>query len=183
MKYIKTYENYNDTTIMDVSGNGLSELNKLPEDLIELNCEHNNLESLPELPKTLKLLYCYVNNLTELPELPIGLTNLVCQYNKLKRLPDIPIHLEEFKCNDNDWEEPIKSEYAIMVDCNPYNKEQIALFSSEEFQRKFLNEHPDRFKDLSCWGIEVNDVIRKEFPWIFEGDSMGFFDLKTKESK
>jgi hypothetical protein len=56
------------------------------------------------------------------------------------------------------------------------------LFSSEEFQRGFLTEKPERYEDLSCCGIEVHPEIRKEFAYIFEGEGMGFFNLKNSKN-
>ena len=132
-----------------------------------LNCEDNKIEELPELPDTLR--------------------HLICSNNRLKKLPKLPENLLQMDCHNNEWEEPIKIEiidrFYLYGNSSPYTKNQIELFNSEEFQRKFLTENPERFRDLTILDLEIHPTIRKEFNYIFEGEGMGFFELKTKESK
>jgi hypothetical protein len=105
---------------------------------------------------------------------------LEIDYNKFEYLPELPDSLETFYCHNNNWKEPIKIDIMKKFGLEPYTNKQIDLFNSEGFQRKFLTEKPERYGDLSCLGITVNPKIRKEFSWIFEGEGMGFFNLKTK---
>ena len=190
---------------LECNQNFLKELPKLPNKLEHINCTDNEIQYLKDLPQSLKTmyfgfneikyidklpdglveLYIHNNDLTYLPKLPSTLQDLGCGDNNLKRLPDLPDSIKWFCCHSNKWEEPIKKKYIDLIkpDNLPgtYSNKQIELFSSEEFQRKFLTETPDRFEDLSCCGITVNVVIRKEFSYLFEGENMGFFNLKEKE--
>jgi len=43
----------------------------------------NKLTELPKLPENLLSLYCYNNQLTELPKLPESLKHLYCSFNNL----------------------------------------------------------------------------------------------------
>ena len=79
-----------------------------------------------------------------------------------------------------DWKEPIKKEYIEKFRILPYTKEQIELFSGEEFQRGFLTEKPERYEDISCGGIVVHPEIRKEFSYLWEGEGMGFFKMNKQ---
>ena len=89
MKYIKTYEELEDKSIireLDYYRKNLSELPDLSEyiNLKYLYCSNNNLTELPELPQSIVILDCENNKLTSLPkELPKSLKKLHCQYNKL----------------------------------------------------------------------------------------------------
>ena len=165
------------------NANYITELPKLPPKLQALFCSHNRLSLLPELPNTIKRLECGNNKLTSLPELPTTLDYLNCSNNKLTELPELPKSLTYLDCDNNDWKEPIKKEYAIKFKLRfDYTFDQLELFCSEDFQREFLTKKPERFEDLSYWGVEVEPVIRKEFEYIFDGGDMGFFDLKTNEN-
>jgi len=89
MKYLKYFEKIEQgingkITTLDYSGQGLTELPKLPSTLITLYCNNNNLTKLPKLPSTLKHLKCSHNyNLSELPILPDSITELRCYDTKL----------------------------------------------------------------------------------------------------
>jgi len=168
---------------LNCNNNYLTFLPELPDSLIQLSCDNNKLTSLPKLPQTLENLFCNSIELTSLPELPNSIQILHCNGNNLEYLPELPKSLRIFSCSNNKWKEPIKKEIVDKFNLYAlYTKEHIELFSSEEYQRDFLTEHPERFQDLSCEGITVHPVIRKEFSYIFEGEGMGFFNL-VKESK
>ena len=188
MKYIKAYKLFefeNSDGILDCSYRDLKNPPVLPKNLERLFCQNNKLTHLPYLPKNLEVLYCSYNELTYLPVLPKTLNALYCDNNKLSSLPELPENLVDLYCRNNLWEEPIRKEYVEKFEFDEtseiYTKKQIKMFSSEDFQRKFLTEKPERYGDLSCLGITVHPKIRKEFSWIFEGEGMGFFNLKTKE--
>ena len=90
---------------LDCMFNRIKNLPKLPDCLIELYCNHNQLEILPELPKLLKKLRCNNNQLKLLPELPNSLKELFCYNNQLKLLPKLPNSLEMLFCYKNQIEE------------------------------------------------------------------------------
>jgi len=183
MKYLKTYKLFELKSIkyINYTKRGLMVLPELPDDCIYLDCSENYLTKLPKLPKTLTGLSCFMNKITELPELPSNLRTLDCCHNKLKYLPEIPDSLTSLICYINDWAEPIKSEIAIRFDLyNLYNNEQLDRFNSEEYQREFLTKYPERFQDLTFKKLNIHPIIRKEFAYLFEGEDMGFFKLKTE---
>jgi Leucine-rich repeat (LRR) protein len=66
----------------------LSELPRLPETLIHLNCSHTSLRRLPELPQRLEYLKCSFTNvrITSVPVLP-RLRWFVCETNSIISLP------------------------------------------------------------------------------------------------
>lgn len=66
----------------------LSELPRLPETLIHLNCSHTSLTDLPELPQSLEYINCSFTNIriTSLPVLP-RLRWFVCETNSIISLP------------------------------------------------------------------------------------------------
>lgn len=80
---------------------GLTELPKLPDDLVELYIQENKLTKLPKLPNNLRILYCHQNQLTELPELPRSLEKLYCDNNQLTVLPKLPLSLKRLNCENN----------------------------------------------------------------------------------
>ena len=43
-----------ENNILDISGRGITKIERLPESLKVLNCFNNKLVELPELPETLK---------------------------------------------------------------------------------------------------------------------------------
>jgi len=165
---------------LDCTDNDIISLPKLPESLEELCCNYNRIRTLPELPPKLTRLECRHNYITELPKLTDTLEYLYCDNNNLTYLPELPNTLEELDCDDNDWKEPIKKEYIEKFRILPYTKEQIELFSGEEFQRGFLTEKPERYEDISCGGIVVHPEIRKEFSYLWEGEGMGFFKMNKQ---
>lgn len=110
---------------LDISGNRISRLNRLPHNLRILNCSGNYLEDLTGIPDSVTEIYCDNNTLTrikynrlppnlinfvcincniyELPEIPESVTMLVCMGNKnLSKLPKLPanlIYLIFSRCN------------------------------------------------------------------------------------
>jgi len=106
MKILKSYkqlfEAKNVITELNYSEQGLIELPKLLDGLINLYCNHNILDKLPTLPSTLEYLECSSNNLTKLPKLPNTLKHLACNYNHLTELPKIPEGLVYLSCIGNE---------------------------------------------------------------------------------
>ena len=85
----------------DISGQGLTELPALPENVTYLNCKQNEFTELPPLPDTLQHLLCDRNRLVRLPPLPKSLITLTCSNNQLVNLPDLPPTLERLECVNN----------------------------------------------------------------------------------
>ncbi|MCL2136055.1 MAG: hypothetical protein FWH40_00795 [Coriobacteriia bacterium] len=106
---------------LSLNGLGLTALNNLPGDLVNLYCSQNNLTALPDLPggllrftcannqlvaltdipSTLLLLDVEDNMLTGLPPLPGGLQYLYCASNQLPALTVLPGGLIELSCGNN----------------------------------------------------------------------------------
>jgi Leucine-rich repeat (LRR) protein len=75
--------------------------NKLPDNLMDLECNDNNITKLPDLPNNLEWLSCINNQLTKLPYLPDSLLYLYCDDNLLTKLPELPDSIKEVNCADN----------------------------------------------------------------------------------
>jgi len=117
------FKTFDSTETLNISNNKISEINELPQNLLDLNCSYNpklsfinlfpnclvslrcsfcNLEFLPPLPKTLK--NCYVNNnkLTELPSFEkTQLIKLHCQDNYLTEIKILSQGIKIINCSNN----------------------------------------------------------------------------------
>tara|TARA_B100000768_G_C11126315_1_gene309743 strand:+ start:314 stop:649 length:336 start_codon:yes stop_codon:yes gene_type:complete len=82
-----------DGITMNCNNMGITHIDYIPDNIIDLGCSYNNLTSLPNLPDRLRYLYCQNNQLTELPKLPDLLISLSCYGNDLP----YPITLENLK--------------------------------------------------------------------------------------
>lgn len=146
MKYIKTYEQQNITTL-NYSGQDLIELPELPDTLEMLYCRNNKLYKLPELPINLKLISCGKNNLTSLPKLPDTLETLSCTDNYLTKL-NVPDNLQSLSCGNN---------YDL-------------------FELNFSEYKPITLKTLDCHNTSLpyknlEDLKKwheKKYPWIYD---------------
>ena len=192
---------------LSCSKNKLKSLPKLPDSLELIFCYANDLTELPELPSSLIELYASNNYLTKLPKLPDSLIILDCVDNDLTELPELTNNLKSVSIGtNNNWNAPIpynwmaklKSRgedvphyvYSLII----YTREQIKEFISYEFQKKFLTENPERYKDLeqftfsplgndiytswilSSYPNDFNgyaDGIEEEFDYLFNGVDMG----------
>ena len=134
MKYIKTYEEIEDKsliTVLDLSNKTLKKLPDLSEytNLKTFFCQNNKLTKLPELPKSLRYLSCHHNQLTLLPELPKSLQYLHCYNNNLTELPELPKSLKILYCTNNklsydnlkEYKEWYAKKYPERVDAEKYN--------------------------------------------------------------
>lgn len=91
----------NNLTYLSCNENQLTTLPTLPNSLLTLSCDYNQLTSLPALPSGLKILFCQINQLTALPTLPNTLTDLYCIRNLLTSLPALPSSLKKIECRGN----------------------------------------------------------------------------------
>jgi Leucine-rich repeat (LRR) protein len=96
-------DEYNTTTILDLSNQGLTELPDLSMyiNLKILYCKFNNFTTLDNLPINLEYLVCSHNKLTSLDFLPPTLKKLDCRFNYITELDNLPSTLEELDCSFN----------------------------------------------------------------------------------
>ena len=101
LNYLPDLSRFKKLKVLYCSGNKLSSLPILPENLIELYCSCNKLTSLPVLPEKLMVIHCNYNQLTSLPVLPEKLKESYCSCNKLTSLPVLNENLELLYCYNN----------------------------------------------------------------------------------
>jgi len=80
----------------------------------------------------------------------------------------------KFVCFKNHWEEPIS--YSLIKKYNIDKKSlymdfQIEEFGDYEYQKEFLTETPEKYRDLEPIGF--NEDILEEFDWLFNAIDMG----------
>ena len=160
---------------IDARENYLTELPELPPNLTRLSCVKNKLDKLPELPDSLEILDCSENDLIELPKLPKNLKSCGVGINNNWNAP-IPYNwLEIMKSRSEDVQNYV---YSFII----YTPEQIRKFKSYEFQKQFLIEQPERYRDLEQFNShtfrgEKNSGyapgIEEEFDYLFKGEDMG----------
>jgi len=54
-----------------------------------------------------------------------------------------------------------------------YTKEQFEKFRSYEYQKEFLTNTPEKYRDLKYGYIGFNSKIKEEFDWLFNAIDMG----------
>ena len=102
LTFIPDLSRFTKLTHLICSGNKLTQLPPLNNELRHLNCSDNLLTKLPQLNKNLKFLTCENNKLTELPSLiNTKLTGLKCNSNKLTQLPPLNNELLHLNCDSN----------------------------------------------------------------------------------
>jgi len=128
----------------------LTELPRLPETLIHLDCRHTSLRRLPELPQRLEYLNCSFSNvrITSLPVLP-RLRWFVCETNSIISLP------EEI---NNIIYDIYNTPTFIRIELND-KKTQIKRFRSLYYHLKFKKV----FREL-LWKIRVPKIQEKYSP-------------------
>ncbi len=103
-KNIQTLEGiqyFRKLTLLNCSGNQLSDLPALPSGLTAFSCSYNQMTQLPALPSGITVLSCSGNKLSQLPTLPTSLVNLFCNENLLTSLPALPASLTKLQIHDN----------------------------------------------------------------------------------
>jgi hypothetical protein len=141
------------------------------------NCSVNKLTSLIFAPKIIDGIFdCSANKIKSLKGLPKGIKRSIdCRYNNLKSLDFIPNDFDGMiKCSYNDWIKPIPytviKKYKIEL-TDLYTKEQKEKFGSYEYQKEYLTNSPEKYKDLEPIGYDHQ--IREEFDWLFNAIDMG----------
>jgi hypothetical protein len=139
-------------------------------------CHHNNLKNLIGFPeKFFGEVDCSNNYLTSL----IGLPNKIygdfyCNNNQLTSLDFCPEISGFSKYLNNPWTNVIPydliKKFNIQIS-DLYTKEQKEKFGSYEYQKEYLTNSPEKYKDLEPIGF--NDKIKDEFDWLFNAIDMG----------
>jgi len=162
----------------DVSSSWITSLEYIPEHIGgSLIIDYNKITSLEYCPEIINGGFiCNHNKLTSLefgPKKVMG--NFNCSDNNLTSLDFCPDYVEgDFNCSNNKWSAPIPYELIKKYDIQTrylYNFEQIAKFSSYKYQKEFLTENPEKYKDLEPIGYD--DQIIEEFDWLFNAANMG----------
>jgi hypothetical protein len=79
-----------------------------------------------------------------------------------------------FEAIKNDWDKHIPMDIIQNNGINIYGlylDEQKEKFGSYKYQKEFLTEHPEKYKELEYFGY--NDKIKEEFDWLFNAVDMG----------
>jgi Leucine-rich repeat (LRR) protein len=84
-----------------MSGNTLTKIYNLPNQLQEFTCSSNKINILENLPSTLVLLYCASNNIKKIQNLPSSLNFLDLTDNKISKLENLPINLQKLYISKN----------------------------------------------------------------------------------
>jgi Leucine-rich repeat (LRR) protein len=161
----------------DCSNNQLTSLEYGPKTVNGyFNCRNNELTSLKYCPKTVEGdFYCSDNQLTSLEFCPeyVG-EDFSCSHNQLTSLDYAPEYVGgDFDCNENNWTNVIPFELIKKFNIrkwNLYTKEQKEKFYSYEYQKEYLTNSPEKYKDLEPIGF--NDKIKDEFDWLFNAIDM-----------
>jgi hypothetical protein len=175
LKYIKQFENkfswFNKELI---TLKGLDIPKHIPGDF---SCALNKLTSLEFGPVSVDGQFnCYDNELTSLEYCPehVG-GDFDCSDNQLISLEYCPETVGGyFWCDNNPWTNVIP--YDLIKKFNIriwdlYTHEQKEKFGSYEYQKIFLTNTPEKYKDLEPIGY--NKQILEEFDWLFNAADMG----------
>ena len=140
---------------------------KMLDSVVELCVDHNYIAScILSLIKSAYKVRVQVNS---------GLYDkFYCHNNELTSLEHCPEYVGgSFYCNDNNWSNPIPYElikkFNIKTD-KLYNSDQIVKFYSYEYQKEYLTNSPEKYKDLEPIGF--NNQIKEEFDWLFNAIDM-----------
>jgi len=143
----------------------------------DFSCNHNKLTSLEHCPETINGYFsCSYNKLTSLKYCPKTIDgNFYCYNNNLTSLEFLPKHIKGYiSVRNNDWKNPIPYEIIntyVFIDKNTlYTDEQKEKFGSYKYQKEFLTNTPEKYKDLEPIGY--NKQIKDEFDWLFNAIDM-----------
>jgi len=119
---------------------------------------------------------CALNKLTSLEFGPVSVDGQFnCYDNELTSLEFAPEYVGgDFHCFNNNWTNVIPYELIIKYDILPdniYSKEQVKKFGSYKYQKEYLTNTPEKYKDLEPIGY--NKQILEEFDWLFNAADMG----------
>jgi Leucine-rich repeat (LRR) protein len=132
--------------VLACSGNNLTELPPLGDQLESLYCINNMLTRLPTLPASLKCLFCSFNRICELPDLPPNLKDLMCGDNILTNIPELPDTLKQLYCGNN------------LITHLPKIVDSLKVLSCFNNQIRVLPELPDSLTELICYENELTSI-------------------------
>jgi hypothetical protein len=158
--------------------NKLTSLEFCPETIGgDFSCSSNNLTSLEFCPEYVGGNFsCSSNNLTSLEFCPKIINgDFWGRNNNLTSLDFLPEYIGGSSDFDhNNWNNPIPYElikkYNILIK-DLYTIEQKQKFGSYKYQKEFLTNTPEKYKDLEPIGY--NEKIKEEFDWLFNAIDMG----------
>jgi Leucine-rich repeat (LRR) protein len=196
MKYLKYFENNINISELELknlkgknipkhvggcfscNNNQLTSLEYGPETVNgDFDCGDNQLTSLEFCPEHVGGYFdCSYNELTSLEHCPEHVGGYFdCSYNQLTSLEYCPETVGGyFWCKKNPWTNVIP--YDLIQKFNIriwdlYTHEQKEKFGSYEYQKEYLTESPEKYKDLEYIGF--NKQIKEEFDWLFNAIDMG----------
>lgn len=162
-----------------VYDNLLTSLNGIEEliDLSNIDVINNNITNIEAVRNLKNLTYLSVvrNKLENLHGIE-NLTNLeilYCYDNYLKNLNEIKnLNLHTLKATSNSWEEPIPPKLINKIIYKEiYSPSDLGKFMSYEYQKNFLEEHPERIEYLTMIGF--HQQIKEEYK-----DLIKLFNIK-----
>jgi hypothetical protein len=179
MKYLKYFENIENIENINFSNQNLKTLKgkNIPKQVNGFfYCSHNELTSLEFCPEYINGNFdCRNNELTSLEHCPehVG-GDFDCSYNQLTSLEFCPETVYGyFWCNNNPWTNVISYELIKKFNIriwDLYTHEQKEKFGSYEYQKEYLTNTPEKYKDLEPIGF--NNQIKEEFDWLFNAIDM-----------
>jgi Leucine-rich repeat (LRR) protein len=98
LKTIPDLSDFINLKVLDISCNKITKIGKIPDTIIELNCNMNKIEDLPNI-KSLKKLDCSYNNIVTLPKYQ-NINKIICDNNKIKKIENYNT-LIYLSCTDN----------------------------------------------------------------------------------
>ena len=153
--------------VLNLSGQGLTELPPIPAHIKQLNCNNNNLTELQGLPAGLEVLWCERNKLTSLPDdlpagltylecsnnnltkitrLPDGLIDITCSFNPLTKIEELPKNLTKFRCTDSS------------LSTLPHIPASVTAITCWNNQLKILPDLPARLRYLHCVNNQIVEL-------------------------
>ncbi len=171
-------------TSLDISGNYIKRIDKLPSELIALAASSNNIDTivLPDkigfldltynnlsditLPNSLKKISIAYNNFTKIPTLPESAMYVDVSYNQIDEVNHLPNNIKGFSCMNNNIEKlptiPLSLEY---LDCSGNKLKElpqlpkglIQLICSNN-QIKNIEALPQNLNVLDCEGNQLDKL-------------------------
>jgi hypothetical protein len=137
---------FDSLNILDANNNSISELAKLPQNLLRLNVVINQLTYFPSLPENLTELYCHSNQLDSIPLLPQNLLYLAAGTNQVKNLPSLPSNLIGLYCDNN------------LLTSLPNLPSTLTWLSCEYNEIGYLPALPNSLTELWCYHNQITTL-------------------------
>jgi len=139
--------------VLHISFNNIKMINKLNQNLLELEAHNCNLESIGVLPDSLMILRCDNNDIKRLPSLPQNMRLLSCSYNALQFLPPLPSQIQTLICIGN------------MIGILPALPDSMEVLCCDNNRIPYLPELPERLTDITFTNnpVQNNDRFQREY--------------------